>query len=322
MSKSTQPTVTYAQGAGNRSEQICVTTFHERVPFRCPTPVQTCTKNNVHLLRLLPCYHEYGWKFIFHCEYEWIGWVVVYPGHGWFWFCRCFPKFLTHFFDKKCWSTRLNLGVRHQKRRNSGKDVLGYDRGVGQSDALTYSHPIDHSNDRYRERFFSFRNGFGPKIPVERPKSTIFWPTKEQGSTHARTATIFSTSQPQMVHHQHATRHTRPNIRLKGYAANQSPRPTPPPVISPSLTITISCSKALCGWNVSWCSKHCSPMVGRCGCWFLPKHHGEKCRPTCVQWWGGGGPVEFLVVLDRGRTTWLWILSDSDDLVWFPGFIF
>ena len=171
----------------------------------------------------------------------------MYPCHIWFWFCGCFPKFLTHFFDKKCWSTRLDLGVRHQKRRNSGKDVHGYDRGVGQSDALTYSHPIDHSNDRYRERFFSFRNGFGPKIPVERPKSTIFRPTKEQGSTHARTATMFSTSQPQMVHHQHATRRTRPNIRLKGYAANQSPRPTPPPVISPSLTITISHSKALCG---------------------------------------------------------------------------
>ena len=124
---------------------------------------------------------------------------------------------------------------------------------------------------------------------------------KEQGSIHARTATMFSTSQPQMVHHQHATRRTRPNIRLKGYAANQSPRPTPPPVISPSLTITISRSKAHCGWNVSWCSKHCSPMVGRCGCWFLPKHHGDKCRPSCVQWWGGGGPVEILVVLDRGR---------------------
>jgi hypothetical protein len=102
----------------------------------------------------------------------------MYPCHIWFWFCGCFPKFLTHFFDKKCWSTRLDLGVRHQKRRNSGKDVHGYDRGVGQSDALTYSHPIDHSNDRYRERFFSFRNGFGPKIPVERPKSTIFRPMK------------------------------------------------------------------------------------------------------------------------------------------------
>ena len=171
----------------------------------------------------------------------------MYPCHVQNRFCRCFPKFLTHFFDKKCCPTRLNLGGRHQKRQNPRKYVLGNDRGIGQSDALTYSHPIDHSNDRYRERFFSFRNGFGPKIPVERPKSTIFRPTKEQGSTHVRTATIFSTSQPQMVHHQHATRRTRPNIRLKGYAANQSPRPTPPPVISPSLTITISCSKVLCG---------------------------------------------------------------------------
>ena len=176
--------MTYAQGGGNGSEQICVTTFHERVPFRCPTPVQTCTKNNVHLLRLLPCYHEYGWKFIFHCEYEWIGWVVMYPCHIWFWFCGCFPKFLTHFFDKKCCATRLNLGVFHQKRRNSRKNILGNGRGVGQSDALIYYHPIDHSNDRYRERFFSSRNGIGQKISVERPKSTIFWPTKEQASAH------------------------------------------------------------------------------------------------------------------------------------------
>jgi hypothetical protein len=87
----------------------------------------------------------------------------MYPCHIWFWFCGCFPKFLTHFFDKKCCATRLNLGVFHQKRRNSRKNILGNDRGVGQSDALIYSHPIDHSNDRYRERFFSSRNGIGQK---------------------------------------------------------------------------------------------------------------------------------------------------------------
>ena len=47
LSKSAQPTVTYAQGGEDGSEQTCVTTFHKRVPGRYKTPVQTRTKSIV-----------------------------------------------------------------------------------------------------------------------------------------------------------------------------------------------------------------------------------------------------------------------------------
>ena len=46
LSKSAQPTMTYAQGGGDGSEQTCVTTFHKRVPGRYKTPVQTRTKSS------------------------------------------------------------------------------------------------------------------------------------------------------------------------------------------------------------------------------------------------------------------------------------
>ena len=98
----------------------------------------------------------------------------MYPEHVPSRFCRCF-----------CCTGRLNLGVFHQpsrlnlgvfikKRRHSGQMSLKMTGVVGQSDALIYSHPIDHSNDRYRERFFSSRNGFGKKNISGATKVYIF----------------------------------------------------------------------------------------------------------------------------------------------------
>ena len=43
LSKSAQPTMTYAGGGPSGPKQTCVTTFHRRVPYRCWTPVQTRT---------------------------------------------------------------------------------------------------------------------------------------------------------------------------------------------------------------------------------------------------------------------------------------
>ena len=65
-------------------------------------------------------------------------------------------------------------GFSIKKRRHSGQMSLKMTGVVGQSDALIYSHPIDHSNDRYRERFFSSRNGFGKKNISGATKVYIF----------------------------------------------------------------------------------------------------------------------------------------------------